>query len=137
MRMVRKPQINSPCVPTGEEAGQPIGRDVGFGLETKRQVKGAQRQRNMRVSNGIDSAGQSSSFSSGLHGLNSLVAREWARAWAGAIEMATEKEIQNYAYKLWQQAGCPKGQDDKFWHQAKAELATDPDAANPPLPKTK
>jgi hypothetical protein len=48
--------------------------------------------------------------------------------------MATEKEIQNYAYKLWQQAGCPKNQDDKFWHQAKVELEADPDAANPPLP---
>ena len=48
--------------------------------------------------------------------------------------MATEKQIQNYAYRLWQQAGCPEGKDDEFWHKAKAELKDNPDAANPPLP---
>ena len=36
--------------------------------------------------------------------------------------MATEKQIQNLAYKLWEQAGCPQGRDDEFWRAAKAEL---------------
>jgi hypothetical protein len=48
--------------------------------------------------------------------------------------MATDKQIQNYAYQLWQQAGCPEGKDDEFWHKAKAELEANPDAAKPPLP---
>ena len=40
--------------------------------------------------------------------------------------MATDKEIQNYAYKLWQEAGCPKDKDHEFWHKAKAELEANP-----------
>ena len=47
--------------------------------------------------------------------------------------MATEKQIQNLAYKLWEQAGCPQGRDDEFWRAAKAELEVSPDAEDPPI----
>jgi hypothetical protein len=33
-----------------------------------------------------------------------------------------EKQILRRAYELWQQAGEPKGADDKFYHQAEQEL---------------
>ena len=46
--------------------------------------------------------------------------------------MATDKEIQNYAYKHWDQAGRPDGKDDEFWHKAKAELEANPDAETHP-----
>jgi hypothetical protein len=49
--------------------------------------------------------------------------------------MATEKEIQNHAYQLWEKAGCPLGRDGEFWRAAKAELdaeSENPDAANQP-----
>ena len=36
--------------------------------------------------------------------------------------MATEKQIQNYAYQLWEKAGRPEGRDKEFWNAAKAEL---------------
>jgi hypothetical protein len=34
--------------------------------------------------------------------------------------MATEKEIENYAYRLWEEAGRPEGKDKEFWNAAKA-----------------
>ena len=29
------------------------------------------------------------------------------------------------AYKLWQDAGCPTGSPDEFWHRARAELSVE------------
>jgi hypothetical protein len=43
--------------------------------------------------------------------------------------MSNESEIRNYAYQLWEKAGCPEGRDDEFWRMAKAEL--DAESENP------
>jgi hypothetical protein len=45
------------------------------------------------------------------------------------IAMSNESEIRNYAYQLWEKAGCPEGRDDEFWRMAKAEL--DAESENP------
>jgi hypothetical protein len=34
-----------------------------------------------------------------------------------------EAEIRECAYRLWQEAGSPEGQETEFWHQAKALIA--------------
>ncbi|MFZ1965135.1 MAG: DUF2934 domain-containing protein [Roseiarcus sp.] len=34
-----------------------------------------------------------------------------------------EDVIRRRAYELWQQAGCPEGRSDEFWHAARAEMA--------------
>ncbi|MGD0764450.1 MAG: DUF2934 domain-containing protein [Roseiarcus sp.] len=34
-----------------------------------------------------------------------------------------EGVIRRRAYELWQQAGCPEGRSDEFWHAARAEMA--------------
>ncbi len=33
-----------------------------------------------------------------------------------------EDGIRRRAYELWQQAGCPEGRSDEFWHAARAEI---------------
>ena len=33
-----------------------------------------------------------------------------------------ENAIRRRAYELWEQAGCPEGRSDEFWHAARAEL---------------
>jgi hypothetical protein len=35
-----------------------------------------------------------------------------------------DQEIQECAYKLWQEAGSPEGMETEFWHQAKALIAS-------------
>ena len=34
-----------------------------------------------------------------------------------------EGVIRRRAYELWQQAGCPEGRSDEFWHAARAKMA--------------
>jgi hypothetical protein len=34
-----------------------------------------------------------------------------------------EQEIREYAYRLWQEAGSPEGQETEFWQQAKDLIA--------------
>jgi len=34
-----------------------------------------------------------------------------------------EQEIREYAYRLWQEAGSPDGQETEFWHKAKHLIA--------------
>ncbi|MBS7811166.1 DUF2934 domain-containing protein [Roseococcus pinisoli] len=34
-----------------------------------------------------------------------------------------EQRIRETAFKLWQQAGSPEGQDEIFWHRAKEDIA--------------
>jgi DUF2934 family protein len=33
-----------------------------------------------------------------------------------------EHVIRRRAYELWEQAGCPEGRSDEFWHSARAEI---------------
>src|SRR5271157_3934624 len=33
-----------------------------------------------------------------------------------------EHVIRRRAYELWEQAGCPEGRSDEFWHAARAEI---------------
>ncbi len=33
-----------------------------------------------------------------------------------------EETIRRRAYQLWEQAGCPEGRSDEFWHAARAEI---------------
>ena len=35
----------------------------------------------------------------------------------------SETQIRDRAYALWEQAGCPEGQDKEFWAMAEQELA--------------
>jgi len=48
----------------------------------------------------------------------------WAVFLNGETIMAkpTDKEIAARAYKLWEQAGQPKGRDEEFWHLSQQEL---------------
>jgi hypothetical protein len=36
-----------------------------------------------------------------------------------------EHAIRRRAYELWEQAGCPEGRGDQFWHAARAEFKDD------------
>jgi hypothetical protein len=36
-----------------------------------------------------------------------------------------EHAIRRRAYELWEDAGCPEGRSDEFWHAARAELKDD------------
>ena len=40
-------------------------------------------------------------------------------------EKALEERIRHRAYELWEQAGRPPGQSEKYWQQARAELEAD------------
>jgi hypothetical protein len=33
-----------------------------------------------------------------------------------------ESEIRTLAYHLWEEAGCPQGDPDRYWHAAEREL---------------
>jgi hypothetical protein len=33
-----------------------------------------------------------------------------------------EHVIRRRAYELWEQAGCPEGRNEEFWHAARAEI---------------
>ncbi len=35
----------------------------------------------------------------------------------------TDEQIRSRAHQLWEQAGCPAGRPDEFWHQAERELS--------------
>lgn len=53
--------------------------------------------------------------------------------------MASEEQIRNYAYQLWEKAGWPEGREAEFWNAAQAELNAEdenPDAAAQPNPRT-
>ena len=40
-------------------------------------------------------------------------------------EKTLEERIRHRAYELWEQAGRPPGQSEKYWQQARAELEAD------------
>ncbi len=52
------------------------------------------------------------------------------------IAMGTESEIRNYAYQLWEKAGCPAGRDYEFWRMAKAELDAESENSDPATQKS-
>jgi hypothetical protein len=33
-----------------------------------------------------------------------------------------EHRVRERAFQLWQEAGCPEGRDEEFWHQARAAV---------------
>jgi hypothetical protein len=41
-----------------------------------------------------------------------------------------EERIRQRAYELWEEAGKPGGDHERFWHQAEAELAAEEDPDN-------
>lgn len=41
----------------------------------------------------------------------------------------TDEQIRARAHQLWEEAGCPDGQAEDFWHRAERELS---DAADGP-----
>lgn len=55
----------------------------------------------------------------------------------------TRERTERLAYQLWQEAGCPEGQADRFWREAEAMTAArqpappeaSPPASDPPPPK--
>jgi hypothetical protein len=42
---------------------------------------------------------------------------------------ATEEQIRNLAYRLWEEAGSPEGRPDEFWLTAQQQLANEPGIA--------
>lgn len=50
--------------------------------------------------------------------------------------MAMEEQIRTRAYELWEEAGCPQGQDQAFWFRAATELAQNA-MADVPVKKTR
>ena len=38
-------------------------------------------------------------------------------------DQAAEERIRERAYTLWEEAGCPEGQEHQFWHKARLLLA--------------
>ena len=49
----------------------------------------------------------------------------------GEGEKALEERIRHRAYELWEEAGRPHGQSEKYWQQARAELEADAGADVP------
>jgi hypothetical protein len=47
---------------------------------------------------------------------------------------AEEEAIRNYAYRLWELAGCPDGQEQEFWLNAEAELEAKEQISRRPIP---
>ncbi|NPD69818.1 DUF2934 domain-containing protein (plasmid) [Lichenicola cladoniae] len=39
-------------------------------------------------------------------------------------EPDVEEQVRRRAYKLWEQAGCPNGRGDEFWHEALADITS-------------
>ena len=39
-------------------------------------------------------------------------------------DSSTRARTERLAYHLWQEAGCPEGQADRFWREAQALIAT-------------
>ena len=33
-----------------------------------------------------------------------------------------EQQIRERAHRLWEEAGCPQGRDDEFWHEAERAI---------------
>jgi Protein of unknown function (DUF2934) len=50
--------------------------------------------------------------------------------------MATEVQIQDYAYQLWLRAGRPEGRSEDFWHLAEVELNAESDSPDAPTEQT-
>jgi hypothetical protein len=48
--------------------------------------------------------------------------------------MATEQQIRDYAYQLWDRAGRPQGRDAEFWHAAEVELNAESESPDAPTP---
>ena len=48
--------------------------------------------------------------------------RSPARVWEAIGMDDIEHVIRRRAYELWEQAGCPEGRGDEFWHAARAEI---------------
>jgi hypothetical protein len=48
--------------------------------------------------------------------------------------MATEQQIRDYAYQLWERAGRPQGRDAEFWHAAEVELNAESESPDAPTP---
>lgn len=44
------------------------------------------------------------------------------------------ERTERLAYRLWQDAGCPEGQADRFWREAEAQIAAEPAAPEKPAP---
>lgn len=44
----------------------------------------------------------------------------------------TDEQIRSRGHQLWEEAGCPEGRADEFWHQAERELteASDEDSGS-------
>jgi len=33
-----------------------------------------------------------------------------------------EQQVRERAHRLWEEAGCPQGRDDEFWHEAERAI---------------
>jgi hypothetical protein len=42
------------------------------------------------------------------------------------MDQEKEQRIRERAHELWEHAGCPEGESERFWNTAKQELALDP-----------
>ncbi|MBL6079549.1 DUF2934 domain-containing protein [Belnapia sp. T18] len=38
-------------------------------------------------------------------------------------QTSTEDAIRHWAHALWEEAGCPEGRAEEFWHRAREQLA--------------
>jgi hypothetical protein len=47
------------------------------------------------------------------------------------MQNPTEEQIRQRAHLLWQAAGQPEGQQDRFWYEAERELTQQDPAINP------
>ncbi|WP_424813906.1 DUF2934 domain-containing protein [Roseococcus sp. YIM B11640] len=47
-----------------------------------------------------------------------------------------EQRIRDKAYLLWEEAGCPEGDDHRFWYEARAEVEREEAALDKALAST-
>ena len=43
-----------------------------------------------------------------------------------------EQQIRERAHRLWEEAGCPQGRDDEFWHEAERAIEEEEPAGRRP-----
>jgi hypothetical protein len=66
--------------------------------------------------------------------LNTETSRQRPQGLIGVweVKMATQQQIENYAYLLWEKAGRPEGRDIEFYHAAEVELNEESDSPDAP-----
>jgi len=61
---------------------------------------------------------------------------EPSASWRHAVSEPSKHEIEARAYRLWEEAGCPKDRDAEFWRLAEQQLRNEDKASPTRTPDT-